>query len=268
MRKIVALFTLTILFGCEDVIQVDFPTSESRLVIDALIGFNQSNGDPIVVGEVRLTLTAPFLREGVPPADNATVEIIDEQTGQSYPLNENEPGVFNTGFPDLQFDRNYTLIVTYQGETYTASERLSASPTLVGLEQGEDFLFDEEEETEVLVTFTDIPNERNHYLFSFGFDNFLVIDDEFFQDSQLTFSYFYENVDPGDLLTVTVFGIDERFANFMEQALTQSGENGGGPFALPTAMVRGNIINNTNSDNFPFGYFAISEFDVDFLTVE
>ena len=65
-----------------------------------------------------------------------------------------------------------------------------------------------------------------------------------------------------------MFGIDEKFANFTEQVLTQSGENGGGPFAVPTATVRGNIINISNPDNFPFGYFAISEFDADFLTVE
>nr|WP_299344311.1 DUF4249 family protein [Allomuricauda sp.] len=268
MRKIVAIITVLLLFGCEDVVQIDLPTSETRLVIDALIGFNRTDGDPITVGQVRLTLTAPFLEEGVPPAENATVEIRDEQTGQSFFLDENEPGVFSNGFPELEFNREYTLIITYQDEVYTATERLIASPTLDNLEQGDGFLFDEDEETEVLVTFTDIPGERNHYLFSFGFDNFLVIDDDFFQDSEITFSYFYENVDPGDLLTVTLFGIDARFADFAELSLTQSGEDGGGPFAVPPATVRGNIINTTNPDNFPFGYFALSEFDVDFIRVE
>ena len=96
----------------------------------------------------------------------------------------------------------------------------------------------------------------------------MVIDDDFFQNEQLTFSYFYEDVDPGDLLTITLFGIDSRFADFAEQALTQSGENGGGPFQTPPANVRGNIVNTTNIDNFPFGYFALSEFDVRILTVQ
>jgi len=39
--------------------------------------------------------------------------------------------------------------------------------------------FDEEDETEIIVIFDDIPNQRNYYLFAFRFDNFLVTDDEF-----------------------------------------------------------------------------------------
>ncbi|MEM9076543.1 MAG: DUF4249 domain-containing protein [Bacteroidota bacterium] len=268
MRKAsLFLFLSLIFFACEEVIDVDLPTSEPRLVVDALIGFNTSNGDPITVGEVRLTLTAPFFDEEVPPAENATVTITDEQTGEVFPLTENEPGVFSSGFPELQFDRDYTLTILYAGEIYTAVERMNPSPVIDNAVQGDGFLFDEEEETEVIITFTDIPGERNNYLFSFGFDNFLVIDDEFFQDSEITFSYFYENVDPGDLLPITLFGIDDEFATYTELVLTQSGEDGGGPFAVPPATIKGNILNTTNSDNFPFGYFAISEFDARFITV-
>ncbi|PRX54474.1 DUF4249 domain-containing protein [Flagellimonas meridianipacifica] len=268
MRK-VSLFIATALlfFSCEDVIDVELPTSEPRLVVDALIGFNASNGDPITVGEVRLTLTAPFFDDEVPPAENASVTITDEQTGEVFPLTESEPGVFSTGFPTLQFDRDYTLTILYDGETYSAVERLNSSPTIDNVVQGDGFLFDEEEETEVIITFTDISGERNNYLFSFGFDNFLVIEDEFFQDSEITFSYFYEDVEPGDLLPITLFGIDKEFATYAELVLTQSGENGGGPFATPPATIKGNIVNTTNSDRFPFGYFAISEFDARFITV-
>ncbi len=268
MRK-VSFFIASILifFSCEDVIDVDLPNSEPRLVIDALIGFNNRTGDPITVGEVRLTLTAPFFDEDIPAAENAIVEIIDEQTGEAFPLNETEPGVFTTGFPNLEFDRDYTLSIQYNGETYTATQTMVASPLIDNVVQGDGFLFNEEEETEVIITFTDIPGERNNYLFSFGFDNFLVIDDEFFQDSEITFSYFYEDVEPGDLLPITIFGIDDKFATFTELVLTQSGEDGGGPFSVPPATIKGNIINTTNSDNFPFGYFAISEFDARLITV-
>lgn len=263
-----ALLAVWLLISCEDVIDVDLPTSETKLVIDALIGFNENDGDPIAVGQVKLTLTAPFFEEDVPPALNATVTIVDEEAGQSFDLTESEPGVFSTGFPELQFNQDYTLVVNYDGEVYTATQQLNRSPLIDNVVQGDGFLFDEEEETEVEVTFTDLPGERNYYLFSFGFDNFLVIDDEFFEDSQLTFSYFYEDVEPGDLLVITLFGIDKDFATYADLALTQSGEDGGGPFATPPATVRGNILNTTNPENFPFGYFAISEFDAQLLTVE
>lgn len=254
--------------GCEEVVDVDLPTSETRLVIDALIGYNDNNGDPISIGEVRLTLTSPFFQETIEPAVNATVEIIDEATGQNYPLLENELGVFRTGLPNLQFNRDYTLVVNYNDQEYTATERLIRSPEIDNVEQGDGFLFDEEEETEVLITLTDIPNERNFYLFSFGFDNFLVVEDEFFEDSQLTFSYFYEDVEPGDITAITLFGVDSDFATYAELALTQAGEDNGGPFATPPATIRGNIVNTTNPDNFPFGYFALSQFDTKLLTIQ
>jgi hypothetical protein len=35
-----------------------------------------------------------------------------------------------------------------------------------------------------------------------------------------------------------------------------------GPFSTPPATVRGNIINQTNSNNFALGYFNLSETDV------
>lgn len=262
------ILTIFLFVGCEEVVDIDLPTSEPKLVIDALIGFNENNGDPSTVGQIKLTLTAPFLQEELPAAENASVEIIDEETGQSFSLLESDPGVFRTGFPDLEFNRDYTLVVNYSGETFTATQQLNRSPIIDDVEQGDGFLFDEEEETEVIIRFTDIPDERNYYLFSFGFDNFLVVEDEFFEDSDITFSYFYEDVEPGDLLAITLFGIDKNFATYANLALAQSGEDGGGPFAVPPATVRGNIVNTTNPNDFPFGYFALSEFDTKLLTVE
>lgn len=270
MKKSVFLaFLILLTTSCEDVITVELPDTEPQLVIDALLGFNNDNGDPITVGQVKLTLSTSFFEEFIPPAENATVTIVDGFTGIRHDLSESEPGVFTTGFPRLEFGRDYTLEVMYNGELYTATEQLVASTKIDNLEQGDGFLFDEEDETEVKVTFTDIPGERNQYLFSFGFNNFLVIDDEFFQDEELTFSYFYEDIDPGRLIAVTLFGVDDQFASYAELALAQSGEDGGGTsFSVPAATVRGNIINETNPDNFPFGYFAISQFDTQLLTIE
>lgn len=253
--------------SCEEVIVVDLSTAEPRLVIDAFIGVNENNGALITSGQVRLTLTAPFFQEQVPPVTGATVEIIDEETGQVFPLTEDEPGIFRTGLPDLQFDRDYTLNVTHNGEVYTATERLNRAPVIDKLEQGDGFVTNPDEETEVKITFTDIPGERNQYLFSFGFEEYLVVEDEFFQDQAFTFSYFYEDIGPGTLLTIILFGIDEDFATYTDLILTQT-ENNNGPFSAPPATVRGNIINTTHFDNFPFGYFALSEFSAQQLTIE
>ena len=269
MRRVVLTCILVVFFtACEEAIDVNLPSPEPQLVIDALIGFNDNNGDPITIGQVELTLTTSFFSEEVPPALNANVRIIDESTGEVFSLVENEPGVFRSGFPNLEFGREYTLEVIYQGETYRATEQLVRTGTIDNVEQGDGFLFNEDEETEVIVTFSDIPNERNYYLFAFGFDNYLVTDDEFYQDESLTFSYFYEDIEPGDRLTITLLGINQEFASFVEQTLVQSGENGGGLFAVPPASVRGNILNVSRPENFPYGYFAISEFDAVPITIE
>ena len=262
------LFVILYLLSCEEVVDVELTSTQPQLVVGGQIGFNENNGDPITTGQVTLTLTSPFFSDGNPPAENALVSIIDEQTGEVFNLIEDDPGIFNDGFPNLEFDRDYTLEIVYENEVYTATEQLIATGTIDSAEQDDGFLFEEDEETEVVITFSDIPNERNYYLFSFGFENFLVTDDEFYQDSNLTFSYFYEEVEPGDLLTITLLGVTQEFATFVDLTLVQSGENAGGPFMVPPATVRGNIINTTNNNNFAFGYFSISEFDVAFVTVE
>ena len=246
---------------------MELTSSETRLVVDALIGYNENDGNPLTIGQVKLTLTANFFDQEVPTVEDAIVQIIDEETGEVFPLGEIEPGVFRSGFPALEFGREYTLEIIYQDEVYRATEQLEPTGQIENVEQGDGFFFDEEKETEVIVTFADIPNQRNYYLFAFGFDNYLVTDDEFYQDESLTFSYFYENVDPGDLLAITLLGIDRQFASYVDQALVQSSSADGG-FGVPPATVRGNVINTTNSSNFPFGYFAIGEFDIVPFTVE
>lgn len=270
MKKYYYLFLiiLPVALACEEAIDVELPTSDSRLVVDALIGYNENNDDPITIGQVKLTLTAPFLAEQVPVPENASVQIIDNTSGEIFELVEQEPGIFIDGFPNLEFNKSYNLRIVYNDEIYIATEELVRTGTLISVEQGDGFLFDEQIETEVKVNFSDIVNERNYYLFSFGFDNYLVTDDEFYQDSNLNFSYYYENVDPGDLISVTLLGIDKEFADYVDQTLSQSGDGGGGPFSTVPATVRGNIMNVSDPENIAFGYFSISEFDIAVLTVE
>ena len=56
-------------------------------------------------------------------------------------------------------------------------------------------------------------------------------------------------------------GISKAFYEYMNILLHQNSEEGGGPFETTPATVRGNCINETNPDNFHFGYFRLSEVD-------
>ena len=257
-----------IFIGCQDSIDIDLPSSEQRLVIDAFLGYNENDGNPITIGQIKLTLSNSFFDEEIIPAQNAVVHLIDESSSEVFPLAEGEPGIFRSGFPDLDVGSTYTLEVRYEGEVFRATENLVSTSTIENIEQGDGFIFDQEDETEIIITFDDIPNERNYYLFIFGESDYLVLDDEFFQDKRVKFSYFYEGLSEGDQLLITLFGVNRSFANYVELLLTQSGENGSDLFATPPANIRGNIINMTNPTNHPLGFFAIGEADVAIFTVQ
>lgn len=47
----------------------------------------------------------------------------------------------------------------------------------------------------------------------------------------------------------------------MSLLLTQTNSELGGPFEAQPATLRGNIINQTTSSNFPLGFFRASEID-------
>lgn len=47
-----------------------------------------------------------------------------------------------------------------------------------------------------------------------------------------------------------------------------AGSSGGGPFQSPPTTVKGNIKNQSNFDNYPLGYFRLSEADVKSYTIQ
>ncbi len=73
--------------------------------------------------------------------------------------------------------------------------------------------------------------------------------------------YIEENLDPGESVIIRNHGVSERFYEYMFILLQQLEDAGGGPFETQPATVRGNCINQTNPNNFPLGYFRLSEVD-------
>ena len=70
------------------------------------------------------------------------------------------------------------------------------------------------------------------------------------------------------MVTIRNYGISEQFYNYMFILLQQNSEEGGGPFETQPATVRGNCINQTNSKNYPLGYFRLSQVDEFIYTVQ
>ncbi|TJY36122.1 DUF4249 domain-containing protein [Pontimicrobium aquaticum] len=263
MKKLLLILTSFAIFSCEESIDLDLNTSEPKLIIEASI--NWIKGTSGNEQEIKLSLSAPYYNLETPPANNATVSIFDSSNNKYMFIEDGLTGNYkNNGFIP-QLDEEYTLIINYDGEIYSASETLKSVVQIDYVEQINDGGFTGEE-TELKAYYTDPVNIENYYFFEFK-NNFTAIPtlevykDEFTDGNQIFGFYTEEDLTTGDEVTIRNYGISEAFYEYMFILLQQNSEEGGGPFETTPATVRGNCINETNPSNFPLGYFRLSEVD-------
>lgn len=271
MKKIITLLYFSLcLTNCQDVIEIELNDSKTKLVIDASI--NWVKNTPGNEQSIKLTLTAPFFDDVILPAYGATISIADTN-GNTFNFIENgTTGIYkNTTFIPV-IDATYTLSVFYDNELYTANETLKSVAPIDFIEQnnGGGFLG---EDIELKAFYTDPANVQNFYFFEFiseitALPTIEVYEDRFTDGNQIFGFYSEEDLEPGDQVTIRNIGISERFYQFMFTLLLQGSEEGGGPFETQPASVRGNCVNQTNQENFPFGYFRLSEVDQVIYTIQ
>ena len=271
--------------SCEDVIEVETPTDDPRLVVEALIRVDDN--ESFLPVRVKVSLTNNFFEE-IPVTDLENIIIVYEEfedgviafTGSST-LAEIEPG---TGIyePDPNFmdDQRiptivifaervvFNMIIRHQGRTYFAETEYVPSTPIISVQQGNATFFGEDD-TEIIVLFADDPTRDNNYVFDFDFNEYLTTDDQFYQGQLFQFSYFYDRqFEPGTEIDISILGADQTFYNYMDLLIEQSSEVPG-VFQTPVATVRGNVFDITDLDNnqvvdnvsrpndFPLGYFAV-----------
>ena len=249
--------------GCEDVIDVELNEAEPRLVIEASINwFKNTTGNE---QRVKLSLSAPFFDSTVPPANNAIVQITDSSNNVFNFVEDGNSGLyFNTSFIPV-IDETYELRIEYNDEIYVATESLKSVVPIDFVEQNNEGGFTGDE-IELKAFYTDPANIENYYFFEF-ISNIPVVptlevyEDRFTDGNQIFGFYTEEDLESGDEVTIRNYGISERFYEFMFILLQQGSDDSGGPFETQPATVRGNCVNTTNPENFPFGYFRLSEVD-------
>lgn len=245
--------------SCEKVIDVDLATTEPKLVIEASIEWWADT--PGNEQTIKLSTTTDYFNDTIPPATNAVVTI--NTNTQSFVFLEEEPGIYRCHNFIPVVGESYTLTIIYDDETYSATEKLLETPLITRVEQKDDggILGGD---IEVKFFFDDIPNETNHYLLKIK-DPYKVIpeygvqEDRFFQNNEMFSLYFSDDLQVGDTLTFTLNSITQHYYNYMNILLTQTGSSGAGPFGTPTTTTRGNVINQTNFNNFALGYFRLSK---------
>lgn len=279
-----------ILASCEDVINVDLPEQEVKLVVNGIVRVDPN--EEFVPVAIKFTESSGFFGENTIAEIESAVILVGERDpddpfsrnfGTSV-LEETEPGsgiwipsyIPGTDTDDrirtefLNVNSEFFLVVEHKGRRYAGQAFYSPTVPIDDVRQGTETLFNEDE-TEVIVTFTDVAEQRDYYVFDFGFGNFLGVDDQFIDGQQFEFSYFYdEELEDGRELEISILGADQQFFNYIDLLVEQT-EDDGGVFETPAATVRGNMFDVTGLDNitivdnvgrpdsFAFGYFAIVE---------
>lgn len=270
MKNIFYIITLSLLvWSCEDVIDVNVPNAAPKLVIDASL--NWWDGTTGNEQNIILTLSAPYFNTEVPPANNATVTVTDTNNNTFVFTENGTTGIYSTNNFTPEIDETYTLTIIYAGETYTGTETLKSTVPVNSVEQNNDGGFTGDE-IEIKAFYTDPANIENYYLFeiqnpSVIIPEFEAYEDEFVDGNEIFAFYSDEDLQSGDEIIIRNYGVSERFYEFMFLLLQQT-ETDGGPFQTQPATVRGNCINSTDPENFPLGYFRVSQAFEVLYTVE
>jgi len=266
MKKIYIYTILTVLLfsNCEKVVDIDVPTIEPKLIIDASfeVLFNES---PVTANvAVKLKLSTDYFDETIPNVSDAIVFLTNTTDGSV--INFSDVNLNGNFVPIINFIPKdaieYELTVVYKSEIYKGTATKVKSTQIDSAIQGDETLFSGKE-TEVKVTFKDNGDNENYYLFNFTNNLFLPLEDRFFNGTNYNFSFFYqeEEIEVPTNVTVTMSGITKDYFTYFRILQNQSGTNGGGPFQSVPSSLLGNVINTTNEANFPLGYFHISETD-------
>lgn len=257
----IVLFSL-IFISCEEVVDVDLKTAPPKLVVDASI--NWVKGTDGSQQKIKLTTTTGYYDTTIPVVSGATVVVTNNSTGAIFNFLENS-GTGEYICTDFvpQINQTYTLTIISNGETYTATEKLYGVPDIQNIVQNNNggFLGDE---IEVRFFFRDNALENNFYLTRFdarilSFPDYEAFDDRFFEGNDNFGLFSDKDLKRGDILSMKLYGVSERFFNYMIILLSISGGGDGGPFQTPPATVKGNVINQTNKSNIALGYFRLSE---------
>jgi hypothetical protein len=223
---------------------------------------------------IKLSLSNGFYTNNITIATGATVTVTDSDNNVfNFIQNPNTPDYVCTNFVPV-INKEYTLRVVYDGETYTAKNKLLATPKFEPeVEQTSTPGLGDKEIIKIKVSFQDNGLEDNYYLLStkipkLVFPEYFAIEDRFTQGNVMYDTYLSEDIKKDDVIKFSIRGITKSHFNYINKIIAISGQNSGSPFSTPPAVVRGNIFNQTNTENYPFGYFSLSEIDKKEYTVQ
>jgi len=254
------------LVSCSDVIDVTVQEGPTRLVVEASL--NWEKGTTGNDQTIRLSESTPFFDStGGSEVIGASVVVTNDSTGDSFVFEDQNNGAYHTTSFVPVLGQPYTLQIDYNGEIYKATETMTPVAEITDIYQDREDGFNDEE-LEVHVVFTDPIEEGNNYLFKFQRRGDLLPyledgEDEFVNGNEIDWWYEIEEDDnlepfkPGEIVDIELIGISRAYYDYIKILINQMG--GVDFFDTTPVAVKGNCLNETNSDNYAFGYFRLTE---------
>jgi len=264
--KLITLLTISLFISCEDVIDVEVQNAPERLVIEASLDWEK--GTTGANQTIKLSTSSTYFAEDQSsPVTTATVKVTNTNTSEEFIFDNQNNGTYTITTFNPIVENTYTLEVIYKDEVYTATENLKPVTDITRVEQSTEKGFNDEV-LEVSVYFTDPEEEENYYLFKFKEDGDLFFeledgDDEFINGNEVDWWYEKDEDDnqgeftTGDRVELEMYGISEGYFNYIRTLIEQS--EGVGLFGTTPVALKGNCINQTNSDNYAHGYFRLTQ---------
>jgi len=259
------LFIGITIYSCQETIDVDLPETQERLVVDALMRI--PDGDTFLTeARLRLTLSAAYFADSVPTVDDAIVNLNNSEN--TFRLESQGNGFYATTIPrEIIEEDSLRLTIFYKDAVYRSDAKFISAVPINSIVQGDGSLF-AGDETEIIISYTDAQDQEDYYLFDLDLGNYLTSEDTFYKNQNFAFSYFYDNLSPQDTLNIDLMGINKPFFDYMSIIINQSGQASGNPFTAPPSEVRGNVINETDENNYPLGYFIITQTYTESIIIE
>lgn len=273
MKKIIVILALIFAFvctSCEDVIQVDVDTAAPRLAVEAAI--NWQKGTTGNLQYIKLTSSTGYFETTIPVVSGAVVTVTNSVNTVFNFIETPKTGMYVCSNFVPQLNETYTLTIKTNGQTYTAVEKMYPVASITKLAQNDNGGFTGED-IEVKAYYNDPADEVNYYLYHYEYKNQkksnLYTDEDTYYNGNEFFSVSQnDSLKVGEKINITHLGISKRYYNYMNIIVSLAGQNSGGPFQSPPSTIRGNVVNNTNPDNYPLGYFSVSETDSQEYTVK
>jgi hypothetical protein len=265
MKNIFILLIVSIfLFGCTEVVDIPLNTESPRLVIEASLTWQK--GTEGKEQKIKLSTTTDFYSNTIPVVSNAVVVVKNSNNVVFEFIETPNTGIYVCEDFEPILNETYILTIVTNGKTYTATETLKPVAPIVDFTQ-ETIQGFGGEVLNIKANYVDPLETENFYLFNYKTPKTVktdayVSDDKFYNGNVYFSTIFDDELKTGDLVTVSHSGISKPYYEYLNILLNLAGNQGGGPFQAPPVTVRGNIINTTNEEDFPFGFFSLSETDI------